>query len=140
MRPALADSAARAMRRLVAPWRRGVRACASSARVGSVGGGGVVTHPAWVVLRRGPVAEHGVVATLYAHARSGAELLSLEPAAPAAGVTPAAASDEEKVFAVAFKTPVADDRGLPHVLEHSVLCGSEKFPVREPFVELMKGR
>ena len=125
------------MRRLLAPWHGAARACA---RACSGGAGRVVTHPAWEVLRRGTVAEHGVVATLYAHLRSGAELLSLEPAAPAAGAAPAAASDEEKVFAVAFKTPVADDRGLPHVLEHSVLCGSERFPVREPFVELMKGR
>jgi presequence protease len=45
--------------------------------------------------------------------------------------------DEENMFAFAFRTPAADSTGAPHVLEHSVLCGSEKFPLKEPFVNLM---
>ena len=47
--------------------------------------------------------------------------------------------DENKVFSIAFRTPPKDSTGLPHILEHSVLCGSEKYPVKDPFVELAKG-
>ena len=47
--------------------------------------------------------------------------------------------DENKVFTIGFRTPPADDTGLPHILEHSVLCGSDKFPLKDPFVELVKG-
>ena len=49
-----------------------------------------------------------------------------------------ATDDTNKSFAIAFKTPPADDTGVFHILEHSVLCGSEKFPVKEPFVNLLK--
>lgn len=64
---------------------------------------------------------------LWRHADTGAELLSFRN------------DDENKVFGVSFRTPPADSTGLPHILEHSVLCGSEKYPVKEPFVELLKG-
>lgn len=47
--------------------------------------------------------------------------------------------DDNKVFCIGFRTPPADDTGVPHILEHSVLCGSEKFPLKDPFVELVKG-
>ena len=47
--------------------------------------------------------------------------------------------DENKVFCIGFRTPPSDSTGLQHILEHSVLCGSEKFPVKDPFVELVKG-
>jgi len=47
--------------------------------------------------------------------------------------------DENKVFSIAFRTPPQDSTGLPHILEHSVLCGSRNFPVKDPFVELVKG-
>ncbi|NBJ82449.1 insulinase family protein [bacterium 1XD42-94] len=47
--------------------------------------------------------------------------------------------DENKVFCIGFRTPPKDSTGVPHILEHSVLCGSEKFPVKDPFVELVKG-
>lgn len=47
--------------------------------------------------------------------------------------------DENKVFSIAFRTPPQDSTGLPHILEHSVLCGSKKYPVKDPFVELAKG-
>lgn len=47
--------------------------------------------------------------------------------------------DNNKVFNIAFRTPCSDNTGVPHILEHSVLCGSEKFPVKDPFVELVKG-
>lgn len=47
--------------------------------------------------------------------------------------------DENKVFSIAFRTPPQDSTGLPHILEHSVLCGSKKYPAKDPFVELVKG-
>lgn len=47
--------------------------------------------------------------------------------------------DNNKVFCIGFRTPPKDSTGLPHILEHSVLCGSDKFPVKDPFVELVKG-
>lgn len=47
--------------------------------------------------------------------------------------------DTNKVFTIGFRTPPKDDTGVPHIMEHSVLCGSKKFPVKDPFVELCKG-
>ena len=47
--------------------------------------------------------------------------------------------DENKVFGISFRTPPEDSTGVAHILEHSVLCGSDKYPVKEPFVELLKG-
>lgn len=48
-------------------------------------------------------------------------------------------SDENKVFTIWFRTTPTDDTGVPHIIEHSVLCGSEKFPPKDPFMELAKG-
>jgi hypothetical protein len=64
---------------------------------------------------------------LYRHVKTGAELLSVENA------------DENKVFGITFRTPPGDSTGVPHIMEHAVLSGSRKYPVKEPFVELMKG-
>ena len=50
-----------------------------------------------------------------------------------------ATEDDNKVFSVTFRTPPADSTGVAHILEHSTLCGSDKYPLREPFVELVKG-
>ncbi len=47
--------------------------------------------------------------------------------------------DDNKVFYIGFRTPPADSTGVPHILEHSVLCGSREFPVKDPFIELAKG-
>ena len=60
------------------------------------------------------------------HNASGAQLLYLQN------------DDANKAFSIAFKTPPANDTGVFHILEHSVLCGSDKFPVKEPFVNLLK--
>ncbi|MFQ5481736.1 MAG: insulinase family protein [Nitrospinaceae bacterium] len=73
------------------------------------------------------IAELKADALLFGHVATGAELLILE------------CEDDNKVFSATFRTPPGNDRGVAHILEHSVLCGSEKFPVKEPFVELMKG-
>lgn len=48
-------------------------------------------------------------------------------------------TDENKVFYIGFRTPPEDETGVPHIIEHTVLCGSQKFPVKDPFVELVKG-
>ncbi len=47
--------------------------------------------------------------------------------------------DSNKVFYIGFRTPPRDSTGVPHIIEHSVLCGSEKFPLKDPFIELAKG-
>ena len=47
--------------------------------------------------------------------------------------------DANKTFGAVLRTPVENSKGIPHILEHSVLCGSRKYPIKEPFVELMKG-
>ena len=47
--------------------------------------------------------------------------------------------DDNKVFNIAFRTPVNNSTGVPHIMEHTVLCGSDKFPAKDPFVELVKG-
>ena len=73
------------------------------------------------------ITELNTVAHLYRHRATGAELLSLEN------------DDENKVFGITFRTPPADSTGIAHILEHSVLCGSAKYPLKEPFVELIKG-
>ncbi|MDR3708053.1 MAG: insulinase family protein [Capsulimonadaceae bacterium] len=73
------------------------------------------------------IAELNIKATLYRHAGTGAELLSLE------------ADDENKAFNITFRTPPTDSTGVPHILEHSVLCGSRKYRSKEPFIELVKG-
>ncbi|MBQ8597517.1 MAG: insulinase family protein [Lachnospiraceae bacterium] len=56
-----------------------------------------------------------------------------------ANVTLLLNDDENKVFYIGFRTPPADSTGVAHILEHSVLCGSENFPVKDPFIELAKG-
>lgn len=70
-----------------------------------------------------------IQATVYQleHLKSGAKLLYID------------AKDTNKVFSVSFRTPPKDSTGVAHITEHSVLCGSRKFPLKEPFVELVKG-
>ena len=63
----------------------------------------------------------------FVHEKTGARLFFLETA------------DDNKVFSISFRTPPVDDTGVAHIVEHSVLCGSRKYPLKEPFVELVKG-
>lgn len=65
--------------------------------------------------------------TLLRHKKSGARVLLVEN------------EDNNKVFSIGFRTPPADSTGVPHIMEHSVLCGSRNFPAKDPFVELVKG-
>ena len=64
---------------------------------------------------------------LLRHKKSGARIVVMEN------------DDDNKVFSIGFRTPPEDSTGLPHILEHSVLCGSKNYPVKDPFVELVKG-
>jgi Zn-dependent M16 (insulinase) family peptidase len=65
--------------------------------------------------------------TVYKHNRTGAHVCCISN------------DDSNKVFCIGFRTPAKDSTGLTHILEHSVLCGSKKFPVKDPFLELIKG-
>lgn len=64
---------------------------------------------------------------LLRHKKSGARVVYIEN------------DDNNKVFSIAFRTPPSDSTGAPHIMEHSVLCGSKNFPAKDPFVELVKG-
>jgi len=86
-----------------------------------------ITHPSFDAVEAFDIAEYGLTGALYKHKKSGAQVISIE------------APDDNKVFGITFRTPPKDSTGVPHVLEHSVLCGSRKFPVKEPFVDLLKG-
>jgi Zn-dependent M16 (insulinase) family peptidase len=86
-----------------------------------------VTHPSFEVIQRDVVTEYGAYCSLYRHIKSGAELLSVST------------DDDNKVFGITFRTPPDDSTGVPHILEHSVLCGSRKYTTKDPFVHLLKG-
>lgn len=64
---------------------------------------------------------------LLKHKKSGARVLLISN------------DDDNKVFNIGFRTPTTNSTGVPHIMEHTVLCGSEKFPAKDPFVELVKG-
>ena len=63
----------------------------------------------------------------FVHVKTGARLIHLF------------CDDDNNLFSIAFRTPVSDSTGVPHILEHSVLCGSKRFPVKDPFQEMLKG-
>ena len=69
---------------------------------------------------------HGTVRVL-THERTGARILTIKN------------NDKNKVFMIGFRTTPEDSTGVAHIMEHSVLCGSEKYPIKDPFVELAKG-
>lgn len=80
----------------------------------------------FTLVREEELRETGGRVRLWKHDVTGAELLSI------------CNDDENKSFGVSFRTPPRDSTGVAHILEHSVLCGSAKYPVKEPFVELLK--
>ena len=73
------------------------------------------------------IPECGGLSCIYAHRKSGARVFTIKN------------DDKNKVFYIGFRTTPKDDTGVAHILEHSVLCGSQKFPLKDPFVELAKG-
>lgn len=86
-----------------------------------------VTHPSYEVIEKDVVTEYGSYCVLYRHKKTGAELLSV------------ATDDDNKSFGITFRTPPEDSTGVPHILEHSVLCGSKKYRTKDPFVRLLQG-
>src|SRR3990172_8571632 len=87
----------------------------------------MMTMHGFKLLKEAHIPELNTTGRLFRHIKTGAQLLSLEN------------EDENKVFGITFRTPPQDSTGIAHIMEHSVLCGSRKYPVKEPFVELMKG-
>ncbi len=81
----------------------------------------------WKLLWTQQVDELKATARMFEHEKSGAPLLYLS------------CDDDNKVFCIAFRTPPTDSTGIAHIMEHSVLCGSKKYPSKEPFVDLLKG-
>ena len=86
-----------------------------------------INHSAYELIQTTFIKEINSDAAILRHKKSGARLMLLSN------------DDNNKVFNIAFRTPPADNTGVPHILEHSVLCGSDKYPVKEVFVELCKG-
>ena len=86
-----------------------------------------MTTAGFELVREETIEEINTVARLYRHVATGAQLLSLEN------------DDENKVFGITFRTPPPDSTGIAHIMEHSVLGGSHKYPLKEPFVQLIKG-
>ena len=84
-------------------------------------------HSAYEVVKEKNVVDLNSKGYLLRHKKTGAKVFILSN------------DDENKVFCIGFRTPPYDSTGLPHILEHSVLCGSKKYPVKDPFVELCKG-
>lgn len=82
---------------------------------------------AYEVLEKREISDIGSMGYLLRHKKTGARIALLSN------------DDENKVFYIGFRTPPADSTGVPHIIEHTVLCGSREFPVKDPFVELVKG-
>lgn len=82
---------------------------------------------AYELISKEELSDIGSTGYLYRHKKSGARISIISN------------DDENKVFSVGFRTPPADSTGVAHIIEHSVLCGSEKYPVKDPFIELVKG-
>ncbi|MBV9848742.1 MAG: insulinase family protein [Armatimonadetes bacterium] len=87
----------------------------------------MTTTHGFELIREQEIPELKARAQIYRHVQTEAELLSLSN------------DDENKCFGAAFRTPPADSTGVAHILEHAVLCGSRKYPLKDPFVELLKG-
>ena len=83
--------------------------------------------PQYEVIKEKNIKDLKSQGTLLRHKKSGARILVLEN------------DDDNKVFYIGFRTPPKDSTGVAHIMEHSVLCGSRKYPLKDPFVELVKG-
>lgn len=82
---------------------------------------------AYTILEKKEIKELNSIGYLMKHNQTGAKIVLMEN------------DDNNKVFCVGFRTPPKDSTGVAHIIEHSVLCGSDKFPVKDPFIELAKG-
>lgn len=82
---------------------------------------------AYEVIEKREIGDLNSVSYLCRHKKTGAKIALLSN------------EDDNKVFYIGFRTPPKDSTGVAHILEHSVLCGSKEFPIKDPFVELVKG-
>ena len=82
---------------------------------------------AYTVIEKQTIGDLNSVGYLLRHNKTGARVALLS------------SDDENKVFYIGFRTPPKDSTGVAHIVEHTVLCGSDKFPVKDPFIELAKG-
>ena len=82
---------------------------------------------AYTLLEKKEIKELNSVSCLLKHNKTGARIALLSN------------DDDNKVFYIGFRTPPGDSTGVAHIVEHTVLCGSDKFPVKDPFIELAKG-
>jgi len=107
-------------------------------------------HKEFDILTREFLSEYDADTVLYKHERTGMEVLSIlwknnteertysKKHKDTKEDHEATYISEERVFGISFRTPPSSQNGLPHILEHSVLCGSQKFPVKDPFLHLKK--
>ena len=86
-----------------------------------------INVPQYEVIERHPIKELDSVGYILKHKKTGARVVLMQN------------DDDNKVFYIGFRTPPSDSTGVMHILEHSVLCGSKNFPVKDPFLELAKG-
>lgn len=87
----------------------------------------MATTHGFTLVRDQLVSEINARARTWRHVQTGAQLLSIE------------SDDENKVFGITFRTPPEDSTGIAHIMEHAVLAGSRKYPLKEPFIHLVKG-
>lgn len=81
----------------------------------------------FILISQEEISEIQSIGSVFEHVKTGTRLVSIQN------------DDTNKVFYVGFRTPSKNSTGVAHILEHSVLCGSQKYPLKEPFVELIKG-
>lgn len=86
----------------------------------------LVEHLGFEKVEKQLLNEYKSTAVLYRHSKTGAEVMSVSN------------KDENKVFGIVFRTPPKNSSGVPHILERSVLCGSRKYPLKNPFAEVLK--
>ncbi len=84
-------------------------------------------HNAYELIRKEDLGDLNAAGYVLRHKKSGAHISLIEN------------DDDNKVFYIGFRTPPEDSTGVPHIIEHTVLCGSDKYPLKDPFVELVKG-
>jgi len=91
-----------------------------------------VQHESWDIKETEYVPEYKINVVTYTHKKTGGELVSIHWD-KSENTNP---REQEKVFSIFFRTPVSDSTGVPHILEHSVLCGSKKYTTKEPFADI----
>lgn len=84
-------------------------------------------HSAYELIRKEQLTDINSEGYVLRHKKSGAHISLIKN------------DDDNKVFYIGFRTPPMDSTGVPHIVEHTVLCGSDKYPLKDPFVELVKG-